>query len=76
LRWLVRFREKEFFINIDQLLEPQIEGHFLEIKTRTWSRRDAEEKAGLILALLESLGLEGAQEVKKEYPDLAFETTR
>ena len=73
LRWLVRFREKEFFINIDQLQEPQIEGHFLEIKTRTWSRRDAEEKAGLILALLETLGLEGAEEVKQEYPDLAFE---
>ncbi|MCZ6529104.1 MAG: amidohydrolase [Chloroflexi bacterium] len=75
LRWLVRFREKEFFINIDRLLVPEIEGYFLEIKTRTWSRRDAEEKAGLILALLESLGLEGAQEVTQEYPDLVLETT-
>ena len=75
LRWLVRFQDKEFFINIDQLLEPQIEGHFLEIKTRTWSRRDAEEKANLILELLETLGLEGAEEVRQEYPDLVFEST-
>ncbi|MFQ5944111.1 MAG: amidohydrolase family protein, partial [Anaerolineales bacterium] len=75
LRWLVRFKENEFFINIDKLNLPQTDGHFLEIKSRTWSRRDAEEKAGLILELLEALGLEGAEEVKQEYPDLVYETT-
>ena len=73
LRWLVRFKDNEFFINIDQLIEPKIEGNFLEIKSRTWSRKDAEEKAGLILELLETLGLQGTEEVKQEYPDLAFE---
>jgi 5-methylthioadenosine/S-adenosylhomocysteine deaminase len=75
LRWLVNFREEEFFINIDQLLKPQIDGHFLEIKARTWSRRDAEVKAGLILDLLETLGMKDAEEVKQEYPDLVFETS-
>jgi 5-methylthioadenosine/S-adenosylhomocysteine deaminase len=74
-RWLVNFRDEEFFINIDQLLEPQIEGHFLEIKARTWSRRDAEVKAGLILDLLEALGLKGAEEVKQEYPELVLEAS-
>ena len=73
LRWLVNFRDEEFFINIDQLLEPQIDGHFLEIKARTWSRKDAEVKAGIILDLLDALGLKGAEEVKQEYPDLVFE---
>ncbi len=73
LRWLVNFLDEEFFINIDQLLTPQIDGHFLEIKARTWSRRDAEEKAEKILDLLEALGLEGAEEVKQEYPDLVYE---
>ncbi len=72
-RWLVRFKDNEFFVNIDQLIEPQTEGHFLEIKSRTWSRKDAEEKAGLILELLESLGLQDAEEVRQEYPDLIFE---
>lgn len=70
LRWLIRFRDKEFFVNIDQILQPQLEGNFLEIKSRTWSRRDAEEKAGLILELLERLGVDDAEEVKQEYPDL------
>jgi 5-methylthioadenosine/S-adenosylhomocysteine deaminase len=73
LRWLVRFQDNEFFINIDQLKEPKIDGKFLEIKSRTWSRKDAEEKAGLILELLKTLGLEGAEEINQEYPDLAAE---
>ena len=73
LRWLVRFKNNEFFINIDKLIQPATEGHFLEIKARTWSRRDAEEKAGLILELLETLGLQDAEEVKQEYPDLVYE---
>ena len=76
LRWLIRFKENEFFINIDHLDEPKIEGSFLEIKSRTWSRKDAEEKAGLILELLETLGLEGAEEINQEYTDLAAEITR
>jgi len=70
LRWLVRFHGQEFFINIDQLLQPAVEGHFLEIKSRTWSRGDAEIKAGLILELLKILGVEGVSEVRDEYPDL------
>jgi len=73
LRWLVRFKDNEFFINIDKLNDPKIDGNFLEIKSRTWSRKDAEEKAGLILELLKALGLEGAEEINQEYPDLAAE---
>jgi len=73
LRWLVRFKDNEFFINIDKLIQPATDGHFLEIKARTWSRRDAEEKAELILELLETLGLQDAEEVKQEYPDLLYD---
>lgn len=73
LRWLVRYQGKEFFINIDRLIKPAIEASFLEVKTRTWSRRDAEEKAELILALLDTLGLAGAEEVKEEYPEILAE---
>ena len=72
LRWLVRFQNREFFINIDELLEPKL-GTFLEIKSRTWSRHDAQEKAGLILELLELLGLNEAVAVAEEYPDLSVD---
>jgi 5-methylthioadenosine/S-adenosylhomocysteine deaminase len=70
LRWLVRFKGNEFFINLDQVLQPALPGHFLEVKSRTWSRRDAEEKAGLMVELLTALGLPEAKEVMQEYVDL------
>jgi 5-methylthioadenosine/S-adenosylhomocysteine deaminase len=70
LRWLMRFRGVEFFVNIDRVSRPAHEGWFLEVKARTWSRRDAQEKAALISDLLQELGTEGLQPVRQEYPDL------
>lgn len=69
-RWLVRFDGKEFFVNLDHIVQPELQGGFLEIKSRTWSRKDAEEKAALILQLLERLGASAADAVPEEYPDL------
>lgn len=68
-RWLVRFQDLEFFVNVDDVLEPPL-GHFLEVKSRTWSRRDAEQKAAAILELLQVLGVGDAKAVQEEYPDL------
>jgi 5-methylthioadenosine/S-adenosylhomocysteine deaminase len=73
LRWLIRFDGVEFFINVDRLLEPRLPHAFLEIKTRTWSRRDAEEKAERISELLAMLGLESAEVVRDEYIQLIAE---
>ena len=70
LRWLIQFDGIEFFINIDHLLEPRLPNSFLEIKTRTWSRRDAEEKAERISDLLDVLGLGSAEVVRDEYIQL------
>jgi 5-methylthioadenosine/S-adenosylhomocysteine deaminase len=70
LRWLVRFQGSEFFINIDHVLEPPLEGCFLEIKSRTWSRRDAEMKSKKISKLLQALEVQGAEPVSQEYPEL------
>ncbi|MCJ7825439.1 MAG: amidohydrolase [Anaerolineales bacterium] len=73
LRWLIRFKELEFFINIDRILEPKVDGCFLEIKSRTWSRRDAEMKAELITTILKHLEIQDAEPVLQEYPDLIGE---
>ena len=70
-RWLVRFRGKEFFVNLDRMTKPALEQSFLEIKSRTWSRGDAEEKSALILELLKVLGAENSEVIPDEYPDLA-----
>jgi 5-methylthioadenosine/S-adenosylhomocysteine deaminase len=69
LRWLVRYEGLEFFINIDDIQEPDIDGYFLEIKSRTWSRKDAEQKAELISEILKELEVSEAEAVTLEYPD-------
>ncbi|MFC2028538.1 amidohydrolase family protein [Chloroflexota bacterium] len=55
LRWLIKYKETEFYINLDTFVNPDM-GCFLEIKSRTWSRRDAENKARLTSELITLLG--------------------
>jgi len=70
-RWLVAFHGEEFFVNLDRVLKPALPGYYLEIKARTWSRRDAEDKAGLITQLMALLGAAAGQPVREEYVELA-----
>jgi 5-methylthioadenosine/S-adenosylhomocysteine deaminase len=70
LRWLVCLDGKEFFVNIDKVFEPPLADHYVEIKSRTWSRRDAEQKANLILEFSDFLGTADVSPVAMEYPDL------
>jgi 5-methylthioadenosine/S-adenosylhomocysteine deaminase len=69
-RWKIRFRDEEFFVNIDRLIEPALPATFLEIKARTWSRKDAEDKAAAIGELVRVLGLEAAPRMTQDYSDL------
>ncbi|HEX6271276.1 MAG TPA: amidohydrolase family protein [Anaerolineales bacterium] len=69
LRWLITYKNTEFFINLDQVIEPKL-GYFLEIKSRTWSRRDADHKAQLVTELLSLLGASGAKTVTEDYIDI------
>jgi len=71
LRWQVRYKDTEFFVNLDQLVRPKHEGHYVEIKSRTWSKRDADEKAQLIEELLALLGAEPGAGVREEYVEWA-----
>jgi len=65
-RWLIRFEDTEFFVNIDEMIEPSL-GRFVEIKARTWSRTDAERKAALASELLALLGLRHNKTVTEDY---------
>jgi 5-methylthioadenosine/S-adenosylhomocysteine deaminase len=69
LRWRVIFRGTEFFINIDTVEHPEL-GHFLEVKSRTWSFRDAEHKAELTSELLLYLGASPEETVTQDYVEL------
>ncbi|MBM3152381.1 MAG: amidohydrolase family protein [Chloroflexi bacterium] len=68
-RWLVRFRETEFFVNLDRVEHPDL-GHYLEIKSATWSRMDAERKACQAIELLAVLGCSQDNTVLQDYIDL------
>lgn len=62
----ILYHETDFAINLDQLGD----NHYLEIKARTWSARDAKHKAELIGELLESFGVKQEDQFKIEYINL------
>ncbi len=70
LRWHIDYKGKRFYVNVDRVTEPPIGGLFLEIKSRTWSRKDAEEKAHMIADMLNILGVGQDDLVLEEYVDL------
>lgn len=69
LRFLVKYAETEFYINIDSMNKPAI-GHFLEIKSRTWSRKDAELKSRLVVQLIKQLGASPQETISQDYLEM------
>ncbi|MCC6905395.1 MAG: amidohydrolase family protein [Anaerolineae bacterium] len=65
-RWHIDYHGARFYINIDRLLQPDGSLYF-EIKSTTWSRKDAEEKAQVITDLLHWLGIADTDLVTEEY---------
>ncbi len=69
LRWHIKYKETELFVNLDQMKQPDM-GTFLEIKSRTWSRKDADLKAELVNELLNLLGVGDAEAVTQDYIEI------
>ena len=65
----ISYKGQHFALNLDTLRHPDA-GSFLEIKSRTWSRADAENKVRLIGELLELFGIRQEDLVKKEYVEI------
>ncbi|MGC9467108.1 MAG: amidohydrolase family protein [Anaerolineae bacterium] len=70
-RFHIRYGGTDFALNFDRMIKPAEDGVFMEIKSRTWSRQDAERKAALIGELIEQLALPDGALVRAEYSDLA-----
>jgi 5-methylthioadenosine/S-adenosylhomocysteine deaminase len=68
-RWRVLFHGTVFYVNLDRVDQPAL-GYFLEVKSRTWSRRDAEHKALVATELLEFLGSKPEERVTDDYLEL------
>lgn len=72
LRWLIKYKDTEFYINLDEVTTPDL-GYFVEVKSRTWSRKDADNKAQLVGELLNLLGASGGEVVTNDYIDIVAE---
>ncbi|MEA3351655.1 MAG: amidohydrolase family protein [Chloroflexota bacterium] len=71
-RWRVLFQGTEFYINLDRIDQPDL-GTFLEVKSRTWSLRDAEHKAIMAQKLIAFLGAEPEDTVTQDYTEFVAE---
>ena len=69
-RWLVAFRGVQFYVHLDRLQKPHAGEHFLELKSRTWSRRDAQDKAAIIVDFLRLLGANPDEAIDRDYVEL------
>ncbi|MEX1130000.1 MAG: amidohydrolase [Vicinamibacterales bacterium] len=69
-RWLVAYRGVQFYVHLDRLLNPAADGFFVEVKSRTWSRRDAQDKAAVVAQLLERLGARPDDTIEADYVEL------
>jgi 5-methylthioadenosine/S-adenosylhomocysteine deaminase len=69
MRWHIEYKNTEFFINLDYVNKPDM-GTFLEVKSRTWSRKDADLKAELVNELLNLLGVGDAEVVTQDYIEI------
>jgi 5-methylthioadenosine/S-adenosylhomocysteine deaminase len=69
LRFLIRYKGIEFYINVDTLSKPDL-GFFLEVKSRTWSRKDAEQKSSLAIDLINHLNASPEDNISEEYVDI------
>lgn len=65
-RYKIQYKGVDFYINIDTLIKPYL-GRFLEVKSRTWSREDADHKSRVISDLIEYLGVSSEQAETQDY---------
>ena len=69
-RWRILYQDVDFAVNLDTLKNGSESHTFLEIKSRTWSRKDADHKAALIGELLALFGIDEHDLVKQEYIEM------
>ncbi|MCK6578226.1 MAG: amidohydrolase [Anaerolineae bacterium] len=72
-RWHILYQGVLFYVNLDTLIKPQLGARFIEIKSRTWSARDAELKAERIRQMLQIMGISADDVVRDDYLEMIVE---
>lgn len=73
-RWHILYQGVLFYLNVDTVTKPALGERFIEIKSRTWSARDAEQKADRIQQILAIMGISASEVVREDYLSMAAET--
>ncbi|MFN8373944.1 MAG: amidohydrolase family protein [Anaerolineae bacterium] len=69
-RWHVEYKGVPFFVNVDRVSHPKLPHTYVEIKSRTWSSRDAELKASMIQEMMAVLQVKPDDILKDEYLEM------
>src|SRR5262249_49171423 len=69
-RWHIHYQGVLFYVNLDRVLLPELPHTYIEIKSRTWSKVDAENKADRIQDMLKILGISQSDIVSDEYLEM------
>lgn len=69
-RWHIHYQGVLFYINVDRIIRPDLPDTFIEIKTRTWSAHDAENKAQRIQEMLSILGVKSEDIITADYLEM------
>lgn len=69
-RWHIHYQGVLFYVNVDRILSPALPQIFIELKSRTWSKSDAENKADRIQEMLGILGVAQADIIREEYLEM------
>jgi 5-methylthioadenosine/S-adenosylhomocysteine deaminase len=69
-RWHIHYQGVLFYVNVDKVLQPALPGTFIEIKSRTWSATDAENKAHRIQEMLAILGIAPEDALLADYLEI------
>jgi 5-methylthioadenosine/S-adenosylhomocysteine deaminase len=71
-RWRMLYKGVLFFVNIDRVIKPELSDMYIEIKTRTWSKSDAENKSNFINEMMDILGIDDSKVERKDYLEMAL----
>ncbi len=69
-RWHIHYQGVLFYVNVDRVLQPALPNTFIELKSRTWSAVDAENKAHRIQEMLAILGLQPEDVLRADYLEM------
>ncbi|MDQ7027612.1 MAG: amidohydrolase family protein [Anaerolineae bacterium] len=73
-RWRMLYKGVLFFINIDRVIKPELSDMYIEIKTRTWSKTDAENKANFVHEMMDILEIDVSKVERKDYLEMALQS--